>query len=233
MAVSLILTGVLGIRRPEKEWYGGRAIAESIKTLAWRYMVGAEPYAVSIRDEQVDEQFVTTLAAILKERTEFQWQIDEGVSKLPEITARIREIRKLDLEQRKAVYAQCRVREQLKWYSQRAAKNRSRETKWFWGIIASQALALSAAIVLVRYPSASLNLTGVFSALAAAFVGWLQTKRYQELAQSYAVAAYELGLIAEQARHVQTDEALSAFVLNSENAMSREHTLWSAKRENT
>jgi hypothetical protein len=233
MAVSLVLTGVLGTRRPEREWYGGRAIAESVKTLAWRYMVGAEPYGISLPAAQVDELFLTTLRAILKERKEFQWGVDAVVGKQPEITTRMQEIRKLGLEERKAVYSKCRVSNQLEWYSEKAAKSRKREVIWFWSIIAAQALALVAAIVLMRFPSLSLDLTGVFSALAAAFLGWLQTKRYQELAQSYAVAAYELGLIAEQARHMQTEKAFSAFVLDAENAMSREHTLWSAKREST
>ena len=233
MAVSLILTGVLGTRRPEKKWYGGRAIAESVKTLAWRYMVGAEPYGVSVPEATVDKKFLATLEDILKERKEFQWEIDDVVSKQPEITERMQEIRKLSLEERKAVYSKYRVNNQLEWYSRKAAKSRAREVVWFWSIIAAQALAFIAAMVRIGFPSSPLNLTGVFSALAAAFLSWLQTKRYQELAQSYAVAAYELGLIAEQARHVQTDEAFSAFVVGAENAMSREHTLWSAKRERT
>ena len=40
---------------------------------------------------------------------------------------------------------------------------------------------------------------GVFSPLASALVAWLQVRQHEELAQSYAVAALELGFIEEQA----------------------------------
>src|SRR5215470_4817336 len=39
--MSLIVTAALKTKRYEKDWYGGRAIAESVKTLAWRYMMQA------------------------------------------------------------------------------------------------------------------------------------------------------------------------------------------------
>ncbi|HEY0845745.1 MAG TPA: DUF4231 domain-containing protein [Noviherbaspirillum sp.] len=34
----------LGTQKPEKLWYGGRAVAESIKTITWRFITRAEPF---------------------------------------------------------------------------------------------------------------------------------------------------------------------------------------------
>lgn len=38
-AVALAAELYVAINRPERTWYEGRAAAESVKTLAWRYMV--------------------------------------------------------------------------------------------------------------------------------------------------------------------------------------------------
>ena len=84
---------------------------------------------------------------------------------------------------------------------------------------------------MISAPVSRWNLVGVFSSLASALVAWLQVRQHEELAQSYAVAALELGFIEEQAEHVAGDPSFSAFVGDSENAISREHTLWIARRD--
>src|ERR1035438_4959533 len=43
-AISFIVTSVRKAMRPDRLWYSGRAVAESAKSLAWRYMTGADPY---------------------------------------------------------------------------------------------------------------------------------------------------------------------------------------------
>jgi hypothetical protein len=58
---------------------------------------------------------------------------------------------------------------------------------------------------------------------------WTQLKKNDQLAQSYGLAAQELLLISGQAIEIKTNEELSAYVVNSENAISREHTMWLAR----
>ncbi|HCB7267327.1 TPA: SLATT domain-containing protein, partial [Escherichia coli] len=41
-AASTGLLLYMAVQKPEKEWYGCRALAESIKTSTWRYMMRAE-----------------------------------------------------------------------------------------------------------------------------------------------------------------------------------------------
>ena len=99
-----------------------------------------------------------------------------------------------------------------------------------FGDILTQSLAVASAFALVRWPQLPLKLS-VFATLATASIAWLQVRRHQELAQSYNLAAHELGLIAIQATHVGSDEGLSKFVADAETAISREHTMWVARRD--
>jgi hypothetical protein len=66
--------------------------------------------------------------------------------------------------------------------------------------------------------------------VAAAIIGWIQIKRYSELASAYALTAHEIGIIEERARSAYTNEAFSQFVNDAEQAFSREHTQWVARQ---
>ena len=55
----------LATTSPLTTWYEGRAAAESAKTLAWRYMVRAEPFEVDGPD--VDKQFVAQTYSLLQD----------------------------------------------------------------------------------------------------------------------------------------------------------------------
>jgi hypothetical protein len=59
----------------------------------------------------------------------------------------------------------------------------------------------------------------------------LQLRRYQELSQSYLITATELSLIKSKIHQIETEEELSNFVDDAETAISREHTLWLARRD--
>jgi hypothetical protein len=62
-------------------------------------------------------------------------------------------------------------------------------------------------------------------------LSWMQAKRFSELAASYALAAHEISLIKEQSLLPDTDEKFSLFVGDAENAFSREHTQWVARKD--
>jgi hypothetical protein len=59
---------------------------------------------------------------------------------------------------------------------------------------------------------------------------WLQTKQHQVLAHAYAVTAQELSSIRSLIQWQESESDWSAFVDDAETAISREHTLWRAKR---
>ncbi|EJL0954202.1 SLATT domain-containing protein, partial [Salmonella enterica] len=66
--------------------------------------------------------------------------------------------------------------------------------------------------------------------LAASIVGWVQIKKYNELAVSYFLTAHEIGDIKEQFNYISSENDFLEFVNNAEKAFSREHTQWLARR---
>jgi hypothetical protein len=66
--------------------------------------------------------------------------------------------------------------------------------------------------------------------LAASVVAWSQAKNFDELRESYRMAHDELCEIRdEQVLPAQTEAAFLDAVVNSEGAISREHTMWAAR----
>jgi hypothetical protein len=228
---SLIVTILIKSFQYEKIWYGGRAVAESVKTIAWRYMVCAEPFLVDLDSRQVDEMFLSNLRAIISEKKHLLSGVAEETNAQPQITSRMRDIRKQNLNKRKEIYVKQRVLDQRKWYSKKAGINKKSEDRWFVAVMLFQLSAGVSAFWLLKHPDFLVNLTSVFSAIAMAFLSWLQVKRHQEQSQSYNVAAQELASIESLSLHVGNEAELSVFVSDSENAISREHTLWIARRD--
>ena len=231
LAISIIVTWIIRTARFGEAWYDGRAVAESVKSLTWRYMTCTEPYSHSLAPNSVDQRFLDDLKSVLTERPEVYSRVGGRLASEPQITKRMRELRRLNTDGRKDAYLSYRVCAQREWYGTKSEANRRSSDRLYWSMIAAQVLALISAIALVRWPESTTNPIVVFVALGAAFLAWLQFRRHQELAQSYGLTAQELGLAYEQGGHVRTAEQLSEFVSDSENAISREHTLWLARRD--
>jgi len=230
LAAGLILTVVISAKNYEQRWYGGRAAAESVKTLAWRYMMGADPFPRDLEPKEADTRFVSQLRDILDQNDQLSVQLG-GLGGRSQISEVMRNVRDQPLESRKSIYLRDRVQEQRDWYGKRANTNSGSEGNSFFLIILLQFFAMGFAILLVAKPVQSVNWSAVLATAATAAIAWLQVKRHQELAQSYRVAEHELGLIEEDAYHIGTDEDLAAFVSDAEAAISREHTLWVARRD--
>ena len=231
IAGSVFLTIYLKATKPEQLWYGGRAVAESVKSMTWRYMMGAEPYFIGLSLAEADKALISGFSSIAKERKHLAPALGGKFFELPQISKAMRAIRSGTLEERKSIYLSERIKNQRKWYSQQASVNRSAENRYFAFILVCQFCALSAAILLVSHPDSKTKLTGLFTSLASALIAWLQLNQHKELAQSYCVTELDLGLVQEQAQYIQNDRDLSDFVGDAENAISREHTLWTARRD--
>ena len=228
--VSLILTIILKTRQYEKIWYGGRAAAESVKTGTWRYATCSDPYSCGLSEQIVDGTFVKNLRAILEERKYLSYAIGAEFPSGQQITDKMRAIRKLTINKRLQVYMDQRIGNQRDWYARKAKENQKAVNNLFWLFIIAQGLTLVFALIRIKWPDL-INLTGIFAVIGASILAWLQIKKHQELAQSYAVTAHELGFVVERGRHVKTDSDLANFVADAETAISREHTLWVARRE--
>jgi hypothetical protein len=215
-------------KRPDRYWYAGRAVAESIKTITWRYVTRAEPFQSD--DALARSDFQQRLKAIVAQNKDVAQALTAHLDE-PQITQVMTQMREAPLEQRKLTYASSRIKDQLTWYAKKSRFNRNTSNAFFWALIATNGLAVLCAILRIQFVNVSIWPTDILIALAASLLSWMQAKRFSELAASYALAAHEIGLIREQAMLPSTDVELSQFVGDAENAFSREHTQWVARQD--
>lgn len=214
--------------RPDRSWYGGRAVAESIKTITWRYVCRAEPFQGD--DVTARSNFRQTLKQIVEQNKEVCQSLTKHLDEA-QFTLAMEQKRAQSLDERRATYADCRIKDQLTWYAKKAAFNRRMSRYFFWALIAVNAIAVVCAVLRMAYVALPFWPTDVFVAMAASILSWMQAKRFSELAASYALAAHEIGLIKEQSLLPDTDEEFSLFIGDAENAFSREHTQWVARKD--
>jgi hypothetical protein len=231
---ALVLLGALGCAiylyasKPDRHWYAGRALAESVKTSTWRFIIRAEPFNVS--DEQDRHNFLLRLKQVVEQNKDLAGRLSTHLGS-DQISEEMERVRKLSTESRQAYYRENRIVDQLVWYANKSAFNKRRARGFYFALFATISVAIVFALCKIQFPTASFWPTDALVTLAASFLSWIQAKRYQELAASYALTAHEIGFIRAQASRAMTDDELSAFVGDAENAFSREHTQWVARRD--
>lgn len=223
-ALALVAEVVLLVERPERDWYAGRALAESVKTLAWRYAVGAKPFGIELEESAARELLRARLVEVAD-------QVQDRLaisSPVPGITAEMERLRSASFPKRRAAYVERRTGDQQRWYASRSAGNRARASRWRIFLIVSEVVALVLAAARA-FGVFQIDLSGVLAALVSAGAAWVALKQYGELASAYAMAARELSLqggrLAAIPEHQWADTAADA-----EEAISREHTMWLASR---
>lgn len=212
-----------------KLWFDGRAVAESIKSLSWRFMTGSDQFSMALPAKVAEERFLDAVSQVLNERKgilEHLCQAHEG----PTVTPEMREIRGLGTDERKSLYLRHRLKDQQEWYSRKAEYNRRAKERCFAAVVCMQVAAMLAACAHTAWRSVPINLATFLAISATALLSWLQVKRHEELSQSYAVAAHELRNAEALIEHVDSDESLARIVHQVEEAISREHTLWVVRR---
>ena len=211
-------------------WYNARAVAESIKTSCWRFAIKAEPY--NVEDEEADEFLLNTMKHIIGMNRDFQKHITACFSCNEQLPSSLTKIRLLPLEKRRDFYHNYRVLEQELWYKNKS-EYPNKKSKLFFALLVLLSLIISVFLFLSLDKTNSFNYpVEILLSLLSIIFTWVQTKKYKELNKSYALASYEIGFISSQKNKITSEEQLSEYVDNSENAFSREHTQWIARKDN-
>jgi hypothetical protein len=215
----------LATTSPLTTWYEGRAAAESAKTLAWRYMVRAEPFEVDGPD--VDKQFLAQTYSLLQDLRSIS--VGTAESGAHQISDKMRQVRALGFDERRQVYLADRITDQQRWYAEKARWNDRRARAW---VLVSIVLEMSGVIggALKAFGWISFDLLGFLAASAGCVVAWIEAKQHRNLATAYGIASQELASIASELPTMNSEESWAAFVGQAEEAISREHTLWRASR---
>jgi hypothetical protein len=172
LSASIALSLYLALGQPQRAWYGTRALAESIKTVTWRFMMRAEPY--NDTDAAARERLIGNIKKI----------IDDNMLALAvvryaggdQITQTMQETRQLALAERKTKYDTDRIGEQLSWYERKTRMNSRSARVWFGVLVAVECLAVLAAIGRVLRPGFLYWPTDVLAAAAGGILAWLQRR---------------------------------------------------------
>lgn len=229
--VSAILSTLMLVLKFEKGWYEGRAVAESIKTLCWKYMTGARPFSIDLNETKAKNLLIENFKKVIGHRKDFFTLIGSDFAENEQLPVELMNIRKLSKDERISMYKTERLEKQKKWYTDKTTENKKWTKISFAVIILAQVLAVISLILKIKFEF-EFSIAPILVTISTAFIAWLQLRRYQELSQSYLITATELSLIKSKINQVDTESDFSEFVDDSETAISREHTLWLARRDN-
>ncbi|HRD27726.1 MAG TPA: DUF4231 domain-containing protein [Caulobacter sp.] len=227
LAGALTLLVLRTVLKPEQRWYQARALAESVKTTAWKFAMGARPFK---QDGEHRERLRRMLQELLDANRSLGSQFDGKTSAGDQITKDMEAIRALPHAERLTIYIRDRIDNQLGWYGRKSKINA--DTGRNFAIVLGGLYVAAFAIFMIRmeHPDWIYAHPDPVILLGASVLGWMQIKRFNELGASYALTANEIGILKSRAPEIADDEALSLFVDDAEEAFSREHTQWLARR---
>ncbi|MCB2212994.1 DUF4231 domain-containing protein [bacterium] len=229
LVLGLLMLWIGRSRRDDKAWFDCRAIAESVKTSTWRYMMKGPPFS---EDTDTNALFVEELQRIRSARDECQKHISK-IKNASEsaISEAMRNVRNSDFQSRKKFYVSDRLLDQKSWYATKARENSEIGGRWFGWIVFLQILAIAFAIIKASSGELPINIVPVITTLAAVATAWSQMKRHDELNKTYGLAAQELSDLEALAVDIVNEDLFSDFVEQVEETISREHTMWCARRD--
>lgn len=229
-AVAIVVRVHRLITRPDKIWYQGRAIAEEVKSEAWRYIAGGEPYPIvagaSGDARDADTLMVQRLNDILTQADRFPFLEPQHTD--AQISQAMRNLRGAPFDERKVLYVEERLRNQQAWYARKVRANRRVRRAWNAVLlileIAGVGAGLAKALGLL-----GVDLLGMTGTVVGAGTSWLQVKQYTAIEQRYAYSAHQLAIQQIPLDSI-TPAQWPAFVAQIENALEEEHKQWLASR---
>ena len=227
----LVLTVATYLTNLNKRWYNARAIAESVKTMTWRFVMCADPYPSSLRDPELTQAFVDDLKLMFNQNRDIARYLSGTHIGKENVTQAMRRIRRLSFKVRLGLYIKERIDNQLDWYKRRTVFNTTRSGRWFGALVGLLSIAVAAILVGLVLSSTISLISQVANTAVACSLTWIQIKRYAELSAAFNLTANEIGFIKSLSGKVQSDSDLNRYVRDAENAFSREHTQLVARRD--
>jgi hypothetical protein len=121
-------SGFRALKKPDEDWYQFRALAESVKTLTWRFSTRSEPFDSD--DKSAKDGFRNSLIELLRVNAALGPRFAGYKPEADQITSEMLELRKSDLPNRKSYYLKERIQDQRVWYKRKSAVNKSSAKIW-------------------------------------------------------------------------------------------------------
>ncbi|MDD3042719.1 MAG: DUF4231 domain-containing protein [Methanosarcinaceae archaeon] len=210
-----------------RKWFESRAVAESIKSLAWQYAVGCGNFCEEDRAELLFLQQIRQIKETYKVNPDPK-TTSSGI--LDEKKQSMEKIRKMEWELKRETYIKERIDDQITWYTDKAKLNKKYSDRYEILVILLQLIVIVAGIVLVYTHINGAPVLALIVMLITSIIGWSRSKQYAELVEPYQNASRELNEIRQEILFVKDKKDFQCFVLNAEQAISREHTMWLVNR---
>lgn len=229
LVVPMALMSYRSLKKPEKQWYRARALAESVKTLTWRFAMRAEPFD---DDKAADARrdFHHLIKDVLQSNSSVAESFGGEAVAGAQLPQQMQTIREFSLDQRREYYLKNRVLDQRKWYEDKARANSRYSTIWFVVSLLAYLAGLGFIFARVVDPTNIGWPTEPLLVFASAAIGWTQIKKFNELSAAYSLTAQEIGLSEVLIQDARTNASFSAAVNEVELVFSREHTQWAARQ---
>jgi len=231
---AIVLAGLAqlanSVNGSEAKWYSARALAESLKTMTWRFAMAAEPFEKTASEEEAIQRFREKLQELLVPHRNNPSLLTPGVEHGEIVSPKILAIRKFDLSERKRIYLNQRISNQQDWYIGKASSNRTKSSLFsaITGLIYVCAFVFGV-FQIIRPEQSSLWWSEPVLVLAAAILGWSQAKRFRELSATYSFTAHEISFLRSLFTEQISEKRFAELVADAEFAFSREHTQWAAR----
>lgn len=231
IAISVILflssLGILiwlRVKAPDDVWYKARALAESVRSMSWCWMMNVEPYD-SESSEETHKLFLSNLKEKLETNKSLSTYLHSKQSTSESVSKAMYLVRDLPFYERLNVYKQERIDVQIGWFQKKIEYNKYKSKLWFVISIILHLVTICMLLYRINQPSMPLPIE-IMATVASAALTWSQAKKNNELNSLYALALQEIILITSEADLVSSEESFSNFVLNTELVLFKEHTRW-------
>jgi len=228
LLLTLASSVYIAVNRPVRHWYAARALAESVKTIAWRYACKVDPFGAT--EASARSLFIERICSLIAQNASVSGRSPADAT-LSQVSAEMTALRTRSAPERLEFYISNRVSEQLHWYTTKAQANERMAKILFTLILFANTTAVVFAVVRVHYFSTQIWPTDVLVTISACILTWYQAKKSGELSASYGLAAHEITALRDAAPAHPTDEELSQYIEGAESAFSREHTQWIARQD--
>jgi hypothetical protein len=228
-ALAIAILSYRTFRKPQQAWSECRAVAEQVKSYTWRYAVRAEPFHGQRKATEAHAAFRDYLKSVLAEQRDIAGHMAGSPSGGEAITPEMDQIRAMTLEARRDYYGENRLRDQKDWYGRKAAANMRVAGRWVAACIFVYILGFVLALLKIAYEWEGVAIEPIII-IASSILGWMQAKKYNELASTYAIAALQTGLILEQVAEADSEDEFAKLADDAETAFAQENHQWVAKQ---
>lgn len=212
--------------KAQRQWYDGRASAESAKSLTWKYVMCSAPFG---SDVTADDAFIERLADIRRTLNPLTGAGPEVLTPDAAISPAMRRLRSMPVEVKRRVYHDARLADQIVWYETKARDAARRARRWQYVTAAVGTAGVIGALIRAS-GKVDVDMLGLAAAALASFAAWVQLRQYWPNTAAYNLAVRELQQIVSESLTVPDDPgAWAAFCEKAEYAISREHTMWRAR----